>query len=300
MRHLLPALTTLSSLAGFVAVVFVVQAVLAHGGHGAVARSPEFLLWSALIAVTVVVYGLLFTWSLPLAAGWRRLIAVPVWQPLALYVALGSCVLVFLWVALAPAPYSQVNNAPITRGMLVLGLVAAAPTVLGLWLIYARLRLVAQLLAGETSVTRRADDLLADLLGCRQGMSSCLAFMSIIVSTALVDAGALRKALLSHGVTEKQFPAEAVLLYGAFFTLITLLIYVPAFLTWRSRALAFVDVLYPLPADARPSEGWTADRARLIQLLGTEAAVSKNVTSAFGILAPLGTSVLSVVIPGLN
>ncbi len=87
-----------------------------------------------------------------------------------------------------------------------------------------------------------------------------------------------------------------MLLYGAFFTVISMALYIPVFVAWRTRCRSFVDRIYPLPADARPAEDWTSGRARLGQLLGIEQTVAKNLTAAFGLLSPLATSVLSVVI----
>jgi hypothetical protein len=256
-------------------------------------------LWSALISMTTVLYGVLFVRSIPLSRGWKS-VGVPAWQPVVAYTLLGITILVFLWGQFTPEPFPQTNNLPVTRGMLLLGLVAAAPAVLGLWLVYARLRVIAEVLKGDLPLVRRADEVLADLLGCRQTLSTCLAVLSLLVTAALIDTGGLRRALLRHGLPDQRFPAELVLLYGAFFTLVTLLIYVPAYVTWRSRAHDFTDAVYPLPPDARPEEDWSTGRTRLIQLLGADAPVSKNLTAAFGILAPLATSVLSVVVPGLK
>jgi hypothetical protein len=62
-------------------------------------------------------------------------------------------------------------------------------------------------------------------------------------------------------------PGSALLLYGAFFTVISAAVYMPTLLTWRSRAHQLVDVVYPIPDDGRPDEGWTKGRAALEQLL---------------------------------
>ncbi|WP_410676523.1 hypothetical protein [Amycolatopsis sp. cmx-4-68] len=74
----------------------------------------------------------------------------------------------------------------------------------------------------------------------------------------------------------------------------------PTFFTWRTRCLLFVDQCYPLPADARPTAAGVEGRTRLISLLGADVTVAKSLTAAFGLLAPLAVSVLSVVVPGLK
>ncbi|WP_020666031.1 hypothetical protein [Amycolatopsis nigrescens] len=300
LRRLLPALTSLGGVVVFLGCGLLVQVVLASGGNTAVARSPEFVLWSGLVAATAVIYALLYSRSKDLAANWRARTGVPVWQPLVIYVLVASIVVAGLWTANGVAALPPVSVAWVSRALVVCGVAAAAPAVLGLWLAYARLRLISELLNGGAQPPRRADDVLADLLDCRRSLSRGLATLSMIVSTAVVDAGAQRKAFLANGVSEKRFPADAVLMYGALFTAVFLLIYVPTFLAWRKRCLLFTDVVYPLPADARLTEEWAAGRSRLAQLLGTEASVAKNLTTAFGILAPLATSALSIVIPGLK
>ena len=55
--------------------------------------------------------------------------------------------------------------------------------------------------------------------------------------------------------------------------------------------------LAPIPADARPSEAWTSARVRLQQR--ADSTVSMNLTAAFGILAPLATSIAGTFIQEL-
>ncbi|MGW4215105.1 hypothetical protein ACWEIJ_44530 [Lentzea sp. NPDC004789] len=146
----------------------------------------------------------------------------------------------------------------------------------------------------------RADEVLAELIECRKDKSACLAVLAVLVTTAVINTGTVRQAYLATGTRPELFPPEWLLVYGVLFTLVLLLLYVPVFATWRSRCLEFVDDIYPLPADARPTDEWVSGRTRLVQLLGADASVSKNLTAASGILVPLAISVLSVVIPGLK
>lgn len=298
-RHpLSPALTTLSAVGVFVLGGWLTQLALGLRGNRELAGTPEFTLWSALVAATVAVYVLAFSQSAPLALRWREISGVPLWQPLMIYAVLAALVLGFLWKANAVADLPPTTVVPISRTLTALGVIAVGPSVLGLWLAYTRLRRVSDLLDGRGPATP-AGAVLTELLDCRDVLRRCLAVMSLIVSTAMIDAGALRKAFLAGGAAEDQFPAEAVLLYGSLFTGIFVLIYVPAFLAWRRRCFRLVDLLYPVPADARAGEEWTAGRTRQIQVLGADAGVAKNLTAAFGILAPLATSALSIAVPGL-
>jgi hypothetical protein len=296
-----PAIATGGGLAAFTGLAFLVHAVLGSGGNQVSADTLEFGTWSALVAASAVVYGMMFVHVLPEAMGWRARAGVPGWQPLVCYGVFAVVLLTFLWGRGGAISTFQPDTAlPISRGLVLLGVVAAGPAVLGLWLVYARLRRIAALLSDEPGESRPAKDVLADLLDCRRATGVCLTVLATIVTTAVVDAGAQRKAFLATGTSPRDFPPEAVLLYGALFTAISLLLYVPIFVAWRGRCQRFVDAVYPLPADARPDEDWMSGRTRLAQLLGLEQTVAKNLTAAFGILAPLATSVLSVVVPGLR
>ncbi|TCO60946.1 hypothetical protein [Actinocrispum wychmicini] len=292
-----PALTAVAGLGAFTGLAFLVQAIVVpHGGPGAF----EFGVWSALIAASAVVFVFLFFHALPLATGWREAGAHGR-GPLLCYIAFAMAILAFLWAG--GGPITQLRPAaalPVSRVLVLLALTAAAPTVLGLWLVTTRLRRISQALSAPTDPPTRADAVLADLIDCRRATSVCLTVLATIITIAVIDSGAQRKAFLATGIPPEKFPPEWVLLYGALFTAISLLLYVPTFVTWRTRCMLFVDQCYPLPADARPTAAWVEGRTRLISVLGADMTVAKSLTTAFGLLAPLAVSVLSVVVPGLK
>ncbi|MDP8930574.1 MAG: hypothetical protein M3O70_18900 [Actinomycetota bacterium] len=300
-RWLWPALATVGGLVSFAGLARLIRSVLTSSGGSAAAGAAEWGLWSALVAASAVVFAFLFAYSIPQATGWRRHVGVAGWQPLVVYTGIAGALLFFLWGN--PNPIAKLHPSPVllvSRTLVLLGLITAAPAVLGLWLVHARMRRISDLFDRRTEESRQAVDVLADLIECRRQQSTCLTVLAIIVTTAVIDAGAQRKAFLATGTRPEQFPAEAVLLYGALFTAISLLLYVPTFIAWRARCLQFVDKVYPLPKDARPTEDWVYGRTRLTQVLGADASIAKNLTAAFGILAPLATSVLSVVVPGIE
>lgn len=188
----------------------------------------------------------------------------------------------------------------VRSSLLVLaGLAASGPAVVGMWQVYARLRDVSAALLGRN---RRwtPPKLLEELRGAWADAQRCLGALGVVVATAIVLNGAFRNTLLAAGFKEERLPASVVLVYGAIFTVLGLIVYVPLYLAWRSRVSAFMDRLYPLPADARPSEAWTSGRARLQTLLGADITLGKNLTAAAGILAPLVTSLLAVFIPKIT
>jgi hypothetical protein len=291
-RQSRPALATVAALAGLLAVLLTVQAALGSGGHTAVARSPEYFAWSAFVSVGVVIYVQVFVRTVRVVRPpSRAVLAVSVIA----YLLVGGAVLTMLT---GHGPAGTLETVPLVmRPLYAVAEVAGAPAVIGLWLVHARLHQVDHLLR---QWPERSDGVLAELLTSRTDLGRCLAGLSLIASTGLINTAALRKAHLAHGLQPEQFPSAFVLLYGAAVTAIVALIYVPAFLAWRERATNLINTVYAVPADARPSEEWTSGRARLSELVGVDATVAKTLTAAFGILAPLATSLLSIYIPGLK
>ncbi|OXM48758.1 hypothetical protein [Amycolatopsis alba] len=286
-----PLVISVLALGAFAGLGLLTRAVLGSRSNKALADTAEFGVWSVLIAF-------LFAHSLPLT-GWHRLAGVAVWKPALAYAIFAVILFAFQWKTGSPIGDLKPTTAiGISRTLLGLGLIAAAPSVLGLWLSHTRLRRISRVLDGEERA--QASDVLGELLECKRANGICLTALALIVSAAVIDAGAQRRAFLATGTPKQSFPPESVLLYGALFTAISLLLYVPVFLAWKTRCLRLVDELYPVPPDARPTEEWLAGRARLAQLLGTDTTVGKTVTTAFGILAPLAVSVLAVVLPGLK
>ena len=87
----------------------------------------------------------------------------------------------------------------------MVGAFAAAPAVLGLWLVHAELRGLRDAL--ERPGSDPAADVVTDLRRWWKDGQRCLSGLAVIISTGLLSAGVLRKALLAAGYTETQFPA---------------------------------------------------------------------------------------------
>ncbi len=185
-----PAIGTGGGLAAFTGLTFLVQGVLASGGDSVAARAPEFWLWSALIAASAVLYVLIFLHALP-EARWRAHAGVASWKPLIWYVVFGVALVAFLWIRGGGVADLRPDTAlPLSRVLILIGLVAIGPAVMGVWLTYARLRRISALLADNATESRQADAVLGDLLDCRRAIGVCLAMMATVVTTAVVDAGA--------------------------------------------------------------------------------------------------------------
>ncbi len=210
----------------------------------------------------------------------------------------------------------------ISRGLLVLGVVAAGPWVVLVWsshdlLAKERLRLEAaspRAIGRPTAAdsgdgadqpplldgTLRAelDVRLAVLLSVRRLISKAVSRLLGLVLAAVLLSGAFRAALVPRFVAEATFPAVAVVAYGAFFAVLLSLAVLPLMFAWRRTATSLLDRAYP-PSVAAPAEQAEA-RSRLSASLDIDGSLFRSPVAVSSILAPLVTSLLAVFIPQLG
>ncbi len=305
-RRIRPAVDAVVAIVAIVLVARYLSAVDGTGpNHRSYGELLEYRVWAALAATSLVVWVLLVGRTLHIALRPLRDNDLP-WSvrlqrglaPLFMYG-------VVLWaLVLGAVPLAGIGLVdPLApelghRAFLLVtaGVLAAGPPVVGMWQTYGRLRELSMAIAGRAGGWTPSR-FLAELRETWRHAQRCLAVLSILVALGTVLVGAFRNTLLAAGYTAKELPGSVVLLYGAFFTVLSLIVYVPLFIAWRSRVTDYIDRIYPLPDDGRPSEEWMAGRARLLTLLGADITLARNLTAAAGILAPLATSVLAVFVP---
>ncbi|WP_157851728.1 hypothetical protein [Streptomyces monomycini] len=264
----------------------------------------EFDLWSALVGASIALYAAVaYAMAYALHRRWRHPVDRPAPRAVAVLVA-GAVVLLgavfgilrfFTPPGSVPVPLDGLAwRIPL---LLVLGMLAAAPGAVGLWDVQVRLLRLSRRLPTEP-------DVLAPVGALRElhrGWRDAVRFLtggSLIISTAVVDAGALRNALLAYGVPAKSFPASSVLLYGAFFSVMFALVFLPVVVLWRSVAGRLVEATVRIPEADELTEDWIERRARLVAFLRLDVSLPKVLAPAFGILAPLATGVVSLFLPG--
>jgi hypothetical protein len=289
-RQVRPALVTIGALAGLVVVLSGFQLALGSGGHTSQARTPEFFTWSAFASMGVVGYAFVFLRTVRMV---RPLSRASLAVSLAAYAVVCGIVLAALTGHGPPGGLPTVGF--VMPPLYLVAEIAAAPSVLTVWLVHARLRQL-----DDTLRQAEPAGALAHLVSAKADLGRCLSALSLIASTGLVNTAMLRRAYLAQGMKPEVFPATTVLLYGAGVTAIVALIYIPVHLRWRDSALTLVETVYPVPADARPSEDWMNGRVRLRDLAGVDAPLTRTLSAAFGILAPLATSLVGVYLPGLK
>jgi len=97
------------------------------------------------------------------------------------------------------------------------------------------------------------------------------------------------------------FPSSAVLLYGAFFTAILFVVYLPAHLSLRRLCADLRERWYPMAEMPNPTDdefsGWLDGRKRLDGLTQVDLTLSQQLQTAVFVLTPLLSGILSSLIP---
>src|SRR5262249_49753578 len=138
----------------------------------------------------------------------------------------------------------------------------------------------------------------AGFLRLRELVHRSLLLVGTLIAGAILGAGALRNAVNAF-YHPNYFPIEYVLLYGAFFSLVLLAIYPPTYnqLQLSGRWLVEHYAKWCDPDDPR-WDGSVAKRGQLVSLLQLELSLTGSLQAGVAILAPLGTALLGLLLPG--
>lgn len=215
---------------------------------------------------------------------------------------------VLIVVALRSVPPNPAIPATYSSRTLVLLLVALVivlpPVAMGVWLLQGVLGGLGSMLAAaprdrvslEVDWTSTGRPVFAELVGLRVTLQQLLLVAGTVIGTATLAWGALRLAVLASTPTA-SFPPETPVLYGGFFTVVLAILYVPASTSLQRQARALVDACWPVPAAAKPDETWYRNRQNAETALGLNVSVRDSFQTGAAILAPLVTSVITVILP---
>lgn len=291
------ALFSLSAVLGYGVTVF-----LMHLGSGRTpasakfAQTIEFDAWTGLLGVNVAVWLMIGIWLWPYGMAWKRdRDHIGVTIPVLIYLLLG--IVVYTGLArvqsLIPNPLylGQLRTTIIT----VLAFASAMPGVLGVWRLAAVLHTV-RARSSSADGLRDADEIVSVLRECRLNLLRCVSGVGVIITGAVAATAGLRAAIRAADlpVSSYPFPATWLVFLGAYFTTILAFIAIPAFISWRVQAMAFVSRIHPIPKDAHLHDTWEAERSRLKRLLHIERTTSEIGANVFGLLAPLLAAILGV------
>lgn len=265
-------------------------ASLRFAGH------PEFGVWTWVFAVEVAAAAVVGIGTLPAfrllgqATGRRAVIrAVGIW------LVVGLLITMFGSAPLASHSPLWLHFARVTIATVVVG-IFITPSFVGLLLMQTRLSALGREIPSEVA-SDRAGRVVVELLWLRATMQRFLVSFAVVISGAVLAAGALRGALLADGAPAEDLPVVAVLIYGGFFTVLSALIFVPAYVAWQERVVDLRDQLHPVPENGLPPHDWYQARSDFDTLLSAHSGAGSVLTAAFGILAPLAGSLVTTLIP---
>jgi hypothetical protein len=233
-------------------------------GHTADSRTfatrPEFGVWVAVLAVELAAAAALFVANWPAvrmlgeAAGRRAVIgALAAWLAVGLLLMSGPRT----WSAHADLWLVGVRLAVVNVAVGIL----LTRSFVGLALAQTRLSALRHDIPG-TVVSGSAGALIVELLWLRAALQRFLVSFAIVISGAVLAAGALRVVLLADGVPKRELPVVAVLVYGGIFTAVTALIFVPVYVAWQERVVGLRDQLHPVPENGVPPHEWYQARTQ--------------------------------------
>jgi hypothetical protein len=258
-------------------------------------RSTGFAVWATVIGAQTAFWLLVAgpLWS-DVVAAWRRA-RIGRTATVALAVALTVILVVFPLLSLArEIPWPLWGHQPKVRLLTVMGgLLVGVPALSGIALVQQQIRRRETEPIGTDDVRFGVE--------ARSEILRYLFVAGAVIGLAVLSAGALREATVPAFVREDRFPQEGVLLYGAFFTGLLLLVYVPAHLALKRLGVRVRDHYFPLSGMPDPGtdslRGWLDKRTSLETLLQLNVTPLQQLQTSLFILAPLLSAIFTSLVP---
>jgi hypothetical protein len=266
----------------------VVAVTTPHRDHSA----PMWLVWAAFAIAATTAAGALFAYGLN---RWRELTALStvdvrevIWPVAAL---VGASLALMNVTAFLPGPSHLGSNgagAGLVGTFAIVAAIPAAGAMYGIWRVASR-----DVLPG----TRGEQVYL--LLSLRQLLQRLVAAAGSVVTLVTFTAGTWWLLQHSLGTEYGKRPPQFVLVFGAYGSVITGLVYGPAWTAVQRRGRLLCNAMYPLrdldDRDAILSRA--ADRQKLEQILGLDQSIISDLQSGLVILAPLLASAVAAFLP---
>ena len=202
---------------------------------------------------------------------------------------------VFLTLVLAPVlarlaspaklPEIPLAHAQLRTGILtLLGGLVALPGVMTIWLIDS---------ATEDGATD-ASERLSELVWLRQQLLGVAGRLAGMVALVTLTSGAFRNALEGGPAA---FPNYLVFVYGAYFTALFAILYVPTYSDLKAAGEALIDRLYPMVLPDSPDfERRQEQRVAMEAMLELRVGAADSLKIVGIVLAPLITSLVTVLV----
>src|SRR5713101_1471819 len=255
--------------------------------------TPAFVVWVFLMATQAGVLAVVF---LPLAKAAKALEKHFIGGKLQMGVSAAAFALFFSLPSAVPRSlFLSDGYWPLAHHSAKVLVFAVAAFLTSLLAVVGML-LVRSATAGLFADEGETDGDLVRYLGLRDYAENFLLILGGMIGMATLSLGALRKAVLAVGYSVEAFPAVLVLAYGAYFTFLVALIYLPVFAALRETGFRFLNQSYPFQSVTAST--WIEQcgkRQTLEKVLRLEGTAEQSLRSGLAILAPLvggGVSVL--------
>jgi hypothetical protein len=145
--------------------------------------------------------------------------------------------------------------------------------------------------AGAGGLTDQEGTMLAALEARRQ-LRLFLGVSAFLIACAVLVTAALRSALLRNDPTW-HFPTSSLILYGAFFSLLLAVVFVPAYMVVQDTGWRIVTLVLEKSALDPPEADWFTLRSSLVAALELDVGLAKTFAGAFAILTPIASAYLT-------
>jgi hypothetical protein len=181
----------------------------------------------------------------------------------------------------------------------LVAVIVALVAVAGIWYVRAALEATFGPKGTGAHRVRSVQERIAVVIDLRAYLQRFITLLGAMVALATLAKGALRQAFLATGGHPAEFPPEYVLLQGAYFTGLLALVYIPTHTMLAAVGSDLVDSIYSITASDLDWENlsrWQANRKSLEELLQLQTGAVHNLQASVSILAPVATSVMSVLL----
>jgi hypothetical protein len=263
-------------------------------------RSPEAMVWIFLIAAQFSF------WSSAVPFQWHGRSTVKHEFQIRFNTEIAAKLVVAI--ALFAVPASLMAHAlPAThlphhhaKSLLVnlLGVVVALVSVEGIWYVRAALSSRPWNATADAGGARAKDDVRSYLV-LRDSLQLFITFLGAMIGLATLAKGAARHSFVATGGPPGDYPPEFVLLYGAYFTGLLALVYIPTYTRLVTVGQTILDTAFPFTSpdvELTKLADWQSHRKSLEELLQLRATALDNLRASVSILAPLASSAISILL----
>lgn len=129
-------------------------------------------------------------------------------------------------------------------------------------------------------------DLVRNYLNLRSSLLHFLSILGVMLGLVTLSQSAKRNAIIASGACAAEFGAEKVLVFGLYYTLILILVFLPTFSILITTGRKLRDEILPIPSPQNEKwNSWCAKREKLEKILAL--SVTESLRAAIAVMAPV-------------